>query len=46
MRAGIGPSYVAQESAFCRWSLNLFLGLAGYRVVCSVVMGAILGGWQ
>lgn len=46
--AGIGfiAASMASDSAFCRWPMNLFLILAGYRVVYSAVMGAILGGWQ
>ena len=46
--AGVGfiAASMASDSAFCRWSMQLFLILAGYRVVYSVAMGAILGGWQ
>ena len=46
--AGVGfiAASMASDSAFCRWSMNLFLILAGYRVVYSIVMGAILGAWR
>jgi hypothetical protein len=45
---GVGfiAASMASDSAFCRWSMSLFGILAGYRVVYSAVMGAILGGWQ
>lgn len=45
---GIGfiATAMASDTAFCGWGLRLFLIQAGYRVVYSVIMGALLGGWQ
>ncbi len=45
---GIGfiATAMASDTAFCGWGLRLFIIQAGYRVVYSVVMGALLGGWQ
>lgn len=45
---GIGfiATAMASDSAFCGWSLKLFLIQAGYRVTYAVIMGAVLGGWQ
>ncbi|MEM7001450.1 MAG: DUF1761 domain-containing protein [Pseudomonadota bacterium] len=45
---GIGfiATAMASDSAFCRWSLKLFLIQSGYRVLYSILMGALLGAWQ
>ncbi len=45
---GIGfiATAMASDTAFCGWGLRLFIIQSGYRVVYSVVMGALLGGWQ
>lgn len=47
---GVGVGFIAtamgSDSAFCGWGLKLFLIQAGYRVSYSIIMGAILGGWQ
>lgn len=45
---GIGfiATAMASDTAFCGWGVNLFLIQAGYRVTYSIIMGAILGGWQ
>lgn len=45
---GVGfiATAMASDSAFCGWSLRLFLIQSGYRVVYSILMGAVLGGWQ
>ncbi len=37
---------MASDSAFCGWSMKLFLIQSGYRVLYSIIMGALLGGWQ
>ena len=44
---GIGfvAASLASDSAFCGWGVSLFLILSGYRVVFSILMGAILGVW-
>ena len=44
---GIGfiATAMASDSAFCGWSLKLFLIQSGYRVLYSVVMGVLLGAW-
>ena len=44
---GIGfiATAMASDSAFCGWSLKLFLIQSGYRVLYSILMGAILGAW-
>ena len=44
---GIGfiATAMASDSAFCGWSLKLFLIQSGYRVLYSVLMGAVLGAW-
>lgn len=48
--AGMGVGFIAtamaSDSAFCGWGLNLWLIQSGYRVVYSILMGALLGGWQ
>ena len=47
VRRRLMPYYaMASDTAFCGWGLRLFIIQAGYRVVYSVVMGALLGGWQ
>jgi hypothetical protein len=45
---GIGfiATSTASDGAFCAWRLNLVLIQAGYRVVYSIVMGAVLAWWQ
>ena len=45
---GIGfiATAMASDSAFCGWGVRLFLIQAGYRVLYSILMGALLGGWQ
>ena len=45
---GIGfiATAMASDTAFCGWGPRLFIIQSGYRVVYSVVMGALLGGWQ
>ena len=45
---GIGfiATAMASDSAFCGWSLKLFLIQSGYRVLYSILMGALLAGWQ
>lgn len=44
---GIGfiATAMASDSAFCGWSLRLFLIQSGYRVLYSILMGAVLGAW-
>ena len=44
---GIGfiATAMASDSAFCGWSLKLFLIQSGYRVLYSILMGGILGAW-
>lgn len=44
---GIGfiATAMASDSAFCGWSFKLFMIQSGYRVLYSVVMGALLGAW-
>lgn len=37
---------MASDSAFYGWGVRLFLIQSGYRVVYSIIMGALLGGWQ
>lgn len=48
LAVGIGfiATSMASDTAFCGWGVRLFLIQAGYRVVYSVLMGALLGGWQ
>ena len=45
---GIGfiATAMASDSAFCGWGVRLFLIQSGYRVVYSVIMGAILAFWR
>ncbi len=45
---GVGfiATAMASDSAFCGWGVKLFAIQSGYRVLYSVLMGAILGGWQ
>jgi hypothetical protein len=45
---GVGfiAAAMASDYAFCRWPSQLFFIQAGYRVVYSVIMGAILAGWR
>ena len=45
---GVGfiATAMASDSAFCGYSLNLFLIQSGYRVLYAIVMGLILGWWQ
>ena len=44
---GVGfiAAAMASDYAFCRWPTQLFFIQAGYRVVYSMIMGAILAGW-
>ena len=44
---GIGfiATAMASDSAFCGWSMKLFLIQSGYRVLYSIIMGAVLGAW-
>ena len=44
---GIGfiATAMASDSAFCGWSVKLFLIQSGYRVLYSILMGALLGWW-
>ena len=48
MVIGIGfiATAMASDAAFCRSGMRLFLIQAGYRVVYSILMGAILGVWH
>ncbi|MDX1563327.1 MAG: DUF1761 domain-containing protein [Gammaproteobacteria bacterium] len=48
LAVGVGfiATAMASDSAFCGWSLNLFLIQAGYRVTYSMVMGVILAVWR
>ncbi len=45
---GVGfiATAMASDSAFCGWGVNLWLIQSGYRVLYSVVMGAILAVWR
>jgi uncharacterized protein DUF1761 len=45
---GIGfiATAMASDTAFCGWGMKLFVIQAGYRVLYSILMGAVLGGWQ
>lgn len=45
---GIGfiATAMASDTAFCGWGMKLFIIQAGYRVLYSILMGAVLGGWQ
>lgn len=45
MGFGFIATAMASDSAFCGWSINLFLIQSGYRVLYSVVMGGILTYW-
>lgn len=45
MGLGFIATAMASDSAFCGWSINLFLIQSGYRVLYSVVMGGILAYW-
>ena len=44
---GVGfiAASAASDTAFCRWSWNLFAIQAGYRVFYSIIMGIILAIW-
>lgn len=44
---GVGfiATSMASDTAFCRWSWNLWAIQAGYRVAYSVLMGGIIGIW-
>ena len=42
---GFIAAAMASDSAFCRTGMALFLIQAGYRVLYSILMGAILGAW-
>ena len=45
---GVGfiATAMASDSAFCGWGVKLWLIQSGYRVLYSVVMGAILAVWR
>jgi hypothetical protein len=45
---GIGfiATAMASDNAFCGWGLKLFLIQSGYRVVYSLIIGAILAFWR
>jgi len=45
---GIGfiATAMASDTAFCGWGMKLFVLQAGYRVLYSIIMAAVLGGWQ
>ncbi len=45
---GVGfiATAMASDTAFCGWGMKLFVIQAGYRVLYSILMGAVLGGWQ
>ena len=45
---GIGfiATAMASDTAFCGWGMKLFIIQSGYRVLYSILMGAVLGGWQ
>ena len=47
--AAVGVGFIAasnaSDTAFCRWSWNLFAIQSSYRVVYSIVMGVILAIW-
>ena len=45
---GIGfiATAMASDTAFCGWGMKLFVIQAGYRVLYSILMGALLGYWQ
>lgn len=45
MGFGFIATAMASDSAFCGWSIKLFLIQSGYRVLYSVVMGGILAYW-
>lgn len=42
---GLIATAMASDSAFCGWSLKLFLIQSGYRILYSIVMGGILAYW-
>ncbi len=44
---GVGfiATAMASDSAFCGWGVRLFSIQSGYRVLYSVLMGAILAAW-
>ncbi|NJN52278.1 MAG: DUF1761 domain-containing protein [Gammaproteobacteria bacterium] len=43
---GFIATAMASDTAFCGWGVNLFVIQSGYRVTYSVLMGAVLAGWQ
>lgn len=43
---GFIATAMASDTAFCGWGMKLFVIQAGYRVLYSILMGAVLGGWQ
>ena len=49
MGALVGVGFIAtamaSDTAFCGWGMRLFLIQSGYRVVYSIIMGAVLGVW-
>jgi len=46
MGIGFIATSMASDSAFCGWGVKLWIIQSGYRVVYSILMGALLGGWQ
>lgn len=46
MGVGFIATAMASDTAFCGWGVRLWLIQSGYRVVYSILMGALLGGWQ
>lgn len=42
---GFIATAMASDSAFCGWGARLFLIQSGYRVLYSIVIGAILTAW-
>jgi len=46
MGIGFIATSMASDTAFCGWGIRLWLIQSGYRVVYSILMGALLGGWQ
>ena len=45
----VGVAFIAtamgSDAAFCDWGVKLWAIQSGYRIVYSVVMGALIGGW-
>jgi hypothetical protein len=45
MGLGFIATAMASDTAFCGWGLRLFVIQSGYRVVYTIIMGAILVSW-